>query len=119
MTTRAHIALARMQLMWMCGFITDVGFMRLGQLLLSCVQCIQECYKHYLPFSAAWKRVCSTAAALVQHTSHVLLMTTEIQETATAVATAFSSVHPHVPRGRVHFAYRFETAGEGLYCRWR
>ena len=75
-----HAVAARMQLQWMGGYVTDVGYMRVTQLLLSFAHGILDLYKHFIPFVAAWRRVCSTAEAIVQHTAHVLLMTTGYRE---------------------------------------
>ena len=107
-STSVHAAAARMQLQWMSGLVSDVGFMRVVQLLVQAAQAIADVYRHMPPFAAAWRRVCSTAEAIAQHTSHVLLMETGYHEAAPAagVAAAAASFHPHIPRGRVHFAYR-------------
>jgi hypothetical protein len=102
-----HAVACKMQLQWMLGFITDVGFMRVNQLLLLFCQAILEDYKNLPPFLAGWRRVCSTAEAIVQHTSHVLLMTTGYREAAAGTAAAASQVYPQLPRGHAHFAYRF------------
>jgi hypothetical protein len=121
---QAHAVAARMQLQWMCGSVSDVGFMRVSRLLLLFAYGILDMYKHLPPFVAAWRRVCSTAEAIVQHTSHVLMMTTGYREAvggagtaAAAVAAAARQFHQHIPRGHVHFAFRlllcFETLKPG------
>jgi hypothetical protein len=112
-----HAAAARLQLQWTTGLVSDVGFMRVAQLLLHASQAILDANKHLPPFVAAWRRVCSTAESIVQHTSHVLLMETGYQEEAAAgVFAAAASIYPHIPRGHVHFAYRstpiFQISGE-------
>jgi hypothetical protein len=107
-----HAVAARMQLQWMGGYVTDVGFMRVTQLMLSFAQGILDVYKHFIPFVAAWRRVCSTAEAIVQHTAHVLLMTTGYREqvggdgTAAASAAAAGQFHRNIPRGHFHFAFK-------------
>jgi len=40
MCARMHAAAARLQLQWMCGLVTDVGFKRVVQLLLYFVQAV-------------------------------------------------------------------------------
>lgn len=102
-----HAVACKLQLQWMLGFITDVGFMRVNQLQLLFCQAVLKDYKYLPPFLAGWRRVCSTAEAIVQHTSHVLLMTTGYREAAAGAAAAASQVYPQLPRGHVHFAYRF------------
>jgi hypothetical protein len=99
-----------MQLQWLCGCATDVGFMRGVQLLLLFVRAVLDVHKHLLPFVAAWHRVRSTTEAIVQHTAHVLLMTTGYREAAGSeggAAAAAGQYHQHVPRGHMHFAFRY------------
>jgi hypothetical protein len=103
-----HAAAARMQLQWLCGCVSDVGFMRAVQLLLLFVRAVLEVQKHLLPFVAAWRRVCSTTEAIVQHTAHVLLMTTGYREAVgEGPEAAAGQYHHHIPRGHIHFAYRY------------
>jgi hypothetical protein len=102
-----HAVASRMQLQWMFGIITDVGFMRVNQILLFFCQAILKEYKYLAPFSAAWRRVCSTAEAIAQHTSHALLMTTGYREALVGATAAAAHIYPQLPRGHVHFAYRF------------
>ena len=115
---RLHAVAARMQLQWMCGSVSDVGFMRVSRLLLLFADGILDMYKHLPPFVAAWRRVCSTAEAIVQHTSHVLMMTSGYREAvggvgaAAAVAAAAKQFHQHIPRGHVHFAFRLFQCSE-------
>ena len=101
-----HAVACKMQLQWMLGLVSDVGFMRVNQILLLFCQAILKEYKYLPPFLAGWRRVCSTAEAIVQHTSHVLLMTTGYREAVAGAAAAASQVYPQLPRGHVHFAYR-------------
>jgi hypothetical protein len=118
--TRIHAAVARMQLQWMSGLISDIGLMRIPQLLLLLANAILDICQHMPPFVAAWRRVATSAEAILQHSAHVLLMETGYQEAvaaakatssssssaAAAVSACAANFHPHIPRGVSHFAYR-------------